>query len=112
MGSLEIAVGEFGVPLILVLGHQRCGAIKFAMKKPPSPGHVASIIEYIKPAVQMAKGQSGDPWDNTAKANVKIVVDQLKTSKPILTQYMEDRRLKIVGAYYWLDNCNVEIIVP
>ncbi len=112
VGSMEIAVEEFGVPLIMVLGHQNCGAIKSAMKEADYSGCIPNIINRIKPAVQLAQGQPGNPQDNTAKSNVKLVVDQLKRSKPILSQGVEEGKLKIVGAYYWFDDGKVEIIIP
>lgn len=112
LGSMEMAVEEFGVPLIMILGHQRCGAIKAAMQGSDAPGHMASIMELIQPAVLRAEGQPGDPWDNTAKENVKVVADQLKTAEPILSKNAKEGKLKIVGSYYWFDDGAVEVIIP
>lgn len=109
VGSMEIAVTEFGVPLILVLGHQHCGAVKFAMKGGKFPGKVPSIPELIKPAIALAENQSGDPQDNVARANVNLVIEKLRKSEPVLSRGIREGTMKILGGYYWLDNGRVEI---
>ena len=73
-GSIEYAVAELGVPLILVLGHTQCGAVKAALQhldaKDALPGAIAGLVDVIKPAVAAAKGKPGDPLDNAIRANV------------------------------------------
>ncbi len=110
IGSMEIAVKEFSVPLIMILGHQYCGAIKLAIENPDVEGHISSIIRRIKPAVTSALGQLGDIMDVVAQENVRNVVFQLKQSQPILAGKINEGKLKVVGAYYWLDDGKVEII--
>src|SRR5579885_136434 len=84
LGSIEYAAEHFNVPLVMVLGHQRCGAVDAAVKGGEAPGHIGSLVEAIRPAVEKTKGKSGDPVGNAVRANVEMVVDQLKDSKPIL----------------------------
>jgi carbonic anhydrase len=103
-GSIEYAVAELNVPLILVLGHSGCGAVKAAMKhidaKDSLPGAINGLVELIKPAVTQSKGMSGDPLENAIRKNVGIGVETLKDLQPILAPRVKDGKLKIVGAVY------------
>lgn len=110
LGSIEYAAEHLGVPLILVLGHERCGAVKAALEGKPVPGQIGNLVAAINPALTKAKGQAGDLLDNAVRANVKLVVDQLKSSQPILAELLKEGRLKIVGARYDLDSGKVETI--
>jgi carbonic anhydrase len=110
LGSIEYAVDHFGSPLIMVLGHQRCGAVDAAVKGGEAPGHIGSVVEPIKPAVEKTRGMPGDPVDNAVRANVELVVEQLKDSKPIISEAIRNGKLKVVGARYDLDSGRVEII--
>ncbi len=110
LGSLELAVAEFSVPIIMVLGHQNCGAIKLALEETEREGNIGKIMELIKFAVDMAKELPGNIQDNTAKENVKNVVNILKESSEIISTGVKDESVKIIGAYYWFDDGRVEII--
>jgi len=103
-GSIEYAVDHFGVRLILVLGHQRCGAVEAAKEtiaaKAKAPGHIQSLVTAIKPAVEATV--NGD-LDATINANVKYVVDALRSSTPILKAKVDSGHLQVVGGYYSLD---------
>ncbi|MCX6354097.1 MAG: carbonic anhydrase [Candidatus Aureabacteria bacterium] len=115
VGSLEFCVETFHIPLLMVLGHSNCGAVKAtiaAMNKDlREPGQIGTLIEDIRPAVDKARGQSGDLLDNAVNANVELIIDRLKKS-PVLSAAMEKGVLKIVGARYDLSSGKVEIIVP
>jgi len=110
LASLEFAATQFATPLILVLGHARCGAVAAALAETKVPGHIVSLVDAIKPAVVMSKGQPGDPLDNAIRANIRHTVDDLKTSQPILGDLVKAGTLKVVGAIYSLDTGKVEII--
>jgi carbonic anhydrase len=110
LASLEFAATQFATPLILVLGHARCGAVAAALAETKVPGHIVSLVDAIKPAVVMSKGQPGDPLDNAIRANIRHTVEDLKTSQPILGDLVKAGTLKVVGAIYSLDTGKVEII--
>jgi len=110
IGSMEYAVEHLGVPLILVLGHQRCGAVEAAVKGGKAPGHVGSLIEAIQPAVEKAKNLSGDFLDNTIRVHVEGTLEQLNVSKPILAERIKQGELKIIGGYYHLESGRVEFL--
>jgi carbonic anhydrase len=110
VGSIEYAVEHLGVRLIMVLGHERCGAVTAAVKGGEVPGHIGHLVEAIKPAVEKARGKHGDLLDNAIRENVRMVAENLATSKPILAELFESGELKIVGAYYDLDTGTVSMI--
>lgn len=110
LGSIEYAVEHLGVQLIIVLGHERCGAVSAAVQGGEAPGHIAKLIEEIKPAVEKAKKQSGDLLDNAVLSNINMVVKQLQHSEPILKEFVHSKKLIIVGARYDLDDGVVTII--
>jgi carbonic anhydrase len=110
LGNMEYAAVVLGVPLLVILGHERCGAVKAALDGQWVPGHISSLVAAIKPAVYATKGQPGDAWDNAVRANVKMSVNKLKALSPILAQAVKAGTLKVVGARYDMDSGEVEVI--
>ena len=110
LGNMEYAAVELGVPLLVILGHERCGAVKAALDGKAVPGHISTLVAAIKPAVDSTKGQTGDAWDNAVRANVKMNVNKLQSSSPILAEAVQAGKLKVVGGRYDLDSGKVEII--
>ena len=110
LGSIEYAVEHLGVQLIIVLGHERCGAVSAAVQGGEAPGHIAKIVKEIHPAVEIAKKQSGDLVDNSVISNINMVVNRLQESEPILKEFVNSKKLKIIGARYDLDDGIVKII--
>jgi carbonic anhydrase len=106
LGSMEYAVGHFATPLIVVLGHEKCGAVSATVEVAKSgtmPGpHISSLVRAIEPAVEASKGLPGDPVENAIHANVLRVVEELKTSQPVLAAAVTAGKLQIVGAEYHL----------
>ncbi|MBV9388533.1 MAG: carbonic anhydrase [Chroococcidiopsidaceae cyanobacterium CP_BM_ER_R8_30] len=110
IGSLEFATAVLGAPLIMVLGHERCGAVTAAVKGEPLPGRMGTFVEDIKPAVTRVRGKAGDLVDNAVVANVQFQVETLKQTSTILTQLMQSGKLKIVGGRYDLDTGEVTLV--
>jgi carbonic anhydrase len=114
LGSIEYAADHLKAPLVLVLGHARCGALEAAVAAVQSgseaPGHIASLVAALRPAVEAAQRQSGDVLDNAVRANVKLVAAQLRERSPILEEKMGKEGLKVVGAYCNLDTGAVEVL--
>lgn len=113
MGSIEYAVAVLGVPLVVVMGHEACGAVKAAMAIVESnarfPGSIDDMLEPIIPAVLEARGAPGDKTEAAIKANVSRTVRRLRTeADPIMLEPQRAGRLKIVGAYYSLSTGGVE----
>src|SRR5213595_3780476 len=108
LGSIEYAVDHLAVRLIVVLGHQRCGAVKAAKEtiaaKGEAPAHIQSLVTAIQPAVEATV--QGD-LETTVRENVKNVVQALRSSAPVLKAKVDSGELKVVGAYYSLDTGSV-----
>ena len=107
LGSIEYAVEHLGTQLVIVLGHERCGAVDAAVKGGEAPGHISRLIKEITPAVKKAKKQSGDLLDNAVRSNINMVVNQLNSSEPILKEFVSHKKIKIVGELYDLDDGTV-----
>ncbi len=113
LGSIEFAVGVLGVPLVVVLGHERCGAVAAAVdivqKNASFPGSIGRMVEPIVPAALQVRGQTGDMVENACRANIRRTVEQLRTSvEPIMLEPQKRGELKVVGAYYDLDTGAVD----
>ncbi len=107
LASIELAAERLGAPLVIVLGHQRCGAVAAAVKGGELPGHLGSLISALSPAVSRTKGMEGDPVDNTVHSNVRLVVEAIRNSEPVLSHMVNSGKLEVVGAYYSLDTGEV-----
>jgi carbonic anhydrase len=115
LGSIQYAVAELGVPLVVVMGHERCGAVEAAVAvvehNATFPGSIGQMIEPIVPAVLSARNQPGDLLDNAVRENVRRVVSRLRTSEPVLMEPLRAGTLKIVGARYDLNDGSVDFSV-
>jgi carbonic anhydrase len=113
-GSIEYAVAELNVSLVMVLGHSQCGAVKAAVKhideKDTLPGAIAELVNAIKPAVAKAKGEAGNMLEAAIRANVGIGVERLKALEPVLADPVKTGQVKVVGGVYDLRTGRVTII--
>jgi carbonic anhydrase len=113
-GSIEYAVAELNVPLVLVLGHSGCGAVKAAIQhienKDSLPGAINGLVELIKPAVAKSKGMSGDLLENAIRKNVETGVEKLQGLGPILAPAIKLGKVKVVGGVYDLRTGAVTLI--
>jgi carbonic anhydrase len=116
VASIEYAVAHLGVPLVVVLGHERCGAVQATIAAgasgAASEGHIARLVDAIRPAVTSVKGMAGDQIDLVVRANVELTVTALKESKPLLADLVAADKLRIVGARYDLDTGHVDFLRP
>ena len=115
LGSIEYAVAVLGVPLIVVLGHERCGAVEAALsvveKNTVFPGSLNQMIEPILPAALLARSSAAkgeDLLDAAVRENVKRVVIRLRNSGPVMAEPIRAGKVKVVGARYDLDDGNVD----
>lgn len=118
IGSIEFAVEHFGSPLVVVLGHTKCGAIAATVKSLTSPGvetqgiHIGSIVKRIKPSVtELLKSDLAHNEEalisSASKANVRASVNQLRHSSEFIEQLLDQGKLDIIGAEYDLDTGKV-----
>ena len=107
IASIEYAAIHLKTPLLLVLGHQKCGAVTAAAESGEAEGHLSSLIRLIRPAIDQAKRAQGDLIDNAVRINVERVVRQLRSSTPVLKPLVDNGTFSIVGAVYSLDTGKV-----
>lgn len=113
-GTLEYSTQVLDTKLIVVLGHEKCGAVDAAMKLPDNPpAHVATIINAIKPSAEKAREQTVDPektLDIAIRQNVLRQVEILRELEPVLSNRYHKGEVLIVGAIYDLDTGYVEFL--
>jgi carbonic anhydrase len=113
-GSIEYAIAELHVPLVVVLGHSGCGAVKSAIQhidsKDALPGAINGLVELVKPAVLKSRGMSGDPLENAIRTNVELGVERLRSLEPILAPRVKAGTLKIAGGVYDLKTGLVTLV--
>jgi carbonic anhydrase len=109
LGSIEYAVEHLGANLIIVLGHERCGAVKAALDGGALPGHIGAIGAALSPAIAAANAEPGDdPLDAAVRANVRRIVRELRESEPLLAHAVHEGEVEVLGARYDLDTGEVE----
>ncbi|MFB9397176.1 carbonic anhydrase [Streptomyces echinatus] len=113
-GSVEYGPMTSGTLLIVVLGHQRCGAVKAAYKSirdgEPLPGNLQAIVKALQPAYDQAARKGGtDPVETMARAQVELTATKLRSNHD-LAPLVGKGALAVVGAYYSLDTGKVEVL--
>jgi carbonic anhydrase len=110
VGSIEYALEHLGTRLIVVLGHQRCGAVSAAVSGAMETGDIPHVLKAILPAVEETKNQPGDRIDNAVRANAREIAKRLQSIGPIIAPRVQSGEVKIVAAYYSLDTGQVELL--
>jgi len=114
IATIEYSVAVLNTPLIMVLGHESCGAVKAAMDAvdyhKDFPGHIQLLASAIAPAVRAVNDTSSSRLINVTKMNVIMTVERLRSKTPILDFYHDQKRIRIVGGIYHLDSGKVELI--
>ncbi len=118
IGSVEFAAAQFGTPLVVVLGHTRCGAVQATLEELQRPSenqsrNLRSIVDRIRPAVEgLLETELSHDREALARqavrANVRVSANFLRHGSPILEELIEDGRLLVVGAEYALETGQVE----
>jgi carbonic anhydrase len=114
VASLEYAVAVLNTPLILVLGHDSCGAVDAAIKslKDDStlPGHLPSLVTGLAPAVKAVLPQGGDTLSKAIRQNVVDTIAKLRSATPILSAAVEQGKLKVAGGVYRLGDGRIDMV--
>lgn len=119
LGSIEFAVHILGAPLIVVLGHQRCGAVQAAVDTVCNgtrfPGSMERMIEPIIPAVEKARSigivDEEELLESAIRENIRRIVDRLRNSEPLIMKPISEGKLRVVGAEYNLDEGRVDFFI-
>jgi carbonic anhydrase len=108
-GSIEFAEEILGTKLIVVLGHTQCGAVAAAVNLSEVPGHVVTLVNAIRPAVEKAKEKNpSNLLEAAIKENILMQVAQLKSLEPVLSKKAREGSIKIIGALYDLSSGRIE----
>jgi carbonic anhydrase len=114
MGTIEYGAAALGVPLVVVLGHERCGAVVAACdvvtKKTTYPGSIGPMVKAIVPAAQAVKDKPGDFVDNAVRESAKRTAVQIATKSKILADLVKAGKVKVVAARYDLKDGKVEYL--
>lgn len=116
LGSVEYAAEHLGSPLVVVLGHERCGAVTAAVEAKGKPeGNIGAIIKTITPAVKQAKKEykgieKTGLVETAIDDNVKLVAANLTKKSSVLKHMVKEGKLKIVAAKYDLDDGQVRLL--
>ncbi|MGH2652460.1 MAG: carbonic anhydrase, partial [Actinomycetota bacterium] len=114
LASVEYGVDHLGVSLVLVLGHERCGvittAVAVAREGEEVRGHLWSLIDAVRPALETTNDRDGDVIDQAVCAHVKIQVECLRRADPIVSPAVKAGAIQIVGARYDIDRGQVELL--
>ncbi|MBT9368346.1 carbonic anhydrase [Rhizobium sp. CSW-27] len=114
MGSIEYAVEHLGTPLILVLGHERCGAVsaacEIAEKGTKLPGSIGPMVEAIVPAALAMRGKEGDFIDNTVRENARLTAQKIAAESPIVAELVHHGKVRVVHGRYDLDSGAVDFL--
>jgi carbonic anhydrase len=115
LASIEYAIDHLHCPLVVVLGHERCGAVGAAIEAESGAGadhghdasavasHIPELVKALHDAVVRAKGKPGDALDNTVVANIRIVTAQLPVLSPMVGEHVKAGTVKVIGLRYDLD---------
>ncbi len=113
LGSLEFGVAELHIPLLMILGHERCGAVTATINaidnKEEAPGSIQTLVDYIRPAVLAAQGTGANRLDSAVRNNSRRTLQELLRSK-ILKNAVVGGQLRIVAARYNLDTGAVTLL--
>jgi carbonic anhydrase len=114
MGTIEYGAIALGVPLIVVLGHERCGAVAAACdvvtRKATFPGSIGPMVKAIVPAAMAVKNRPGDFVDNAVRESAKRTAVQIATKSKIVADKIRAGKVKVVAARYDLDEGKVEYL--
>ncbi len=100
LGSLEYAARHLEIPIILVLGHTKCGALTAAIAARANTGRLEALMDLLRPAVDASRHSAGDALDNAVIANVRITVDSVKRTLQPTSRAGEPAGVRIIGAVY------------
>ena len=118
IGSIEYATSQFGTRLVVVMGHENCGAVSATISELRQPSedrssNLSAIVDRIRPAVEPLMGKGADEvglLQHATQANIHQSVEQLHACSDILASQVQNDGLEIVGAQYSLSTGRVEFL--
>ena len=109
LGSMEFATKIKGSKLIVVMGHNKCGAIEGAVDN-AELGNLTQLVDQIKPAITGDKSNRDKMVDESSRKNVKLQIESILKHSDVIAALVKEGKVKIVGAYYDLNTGKVEFL--
>jgi carbonic anhydrase len=111
IGSIEYGVAHAGTPVLMIMGHEKCGAVTACIDG-AREGNITAIMEKIEPGIEDVprEGDADHVVTECAKANVKAVISELLEKSETIRNLVDEGKLKVVGAMYYLTDGRVDII--
>lgn len=113
LGGIEYAVGVLNCPLILIMGHSKCGAVSAAMRSDPLSANLEALLNLLRPAIRAmpaAESDEEDRWLSAVYATVRAQRDEMLLRSELLATRHEQGELEIVGACYHLETGLVRVL--
>jgi len=114
MGTIEYGAEHLGIPLVVVMGHERCGAVGAACevveKHVKLPGSIGPMVNAIVPAAMAVRDKPGDFVDNTVRESAKRTAMKVATKSQIVSHLIKESKVKVLAARYDLDDGRVEFL--
>jgi carbonic anhydrase len=114
MGTIEYGAEHLGAPLVVVMGHQKCGAVDAACavveKGAKFPGSIGPMVGAIVPAAKAVYGKPGDFVDNAVRESARRTASKVATESEIVSNFVKEKKVKVLAARYDLDDGRVEFL--
>lgn len=114
LGSIEYGAEHLHIPLLVILGHESCGAVTAAVDAKGEPeGNIGAILKKIMPAVKTAKKAKKDKDETLQIAiqeNIKNTYKEIMKKSKIMKELVHEGKVKVIGAEYYLGSGKVEIV--
>jgi carbonic anhydrase len=110
LASIEYGVKYLNIPLIVVLGHERCGAVEAALSDKSFRGHLPYLMNKMHGVIEKLKTKGAPALDEAIANNVRNSVQLVKAAKPIVNALVDAGKVKVVGAVYDLDTGTIQLI--
>jgi carbonic anhydrase len=114
LGNIEFGVSAFGIPLIIVLGHESCGAASAAINAhqigaAAPPGKTGLLVQAMLPAVQRGYALTGDLVDNVIAENIRYGIEVIRKTSPVLAPLFDSGKVEVIGMKYNLSTGIVDL---
>ena len=114
LGTIEYGAANLGSPLVVVLGHSNCGAVKAACEVAKTgavlPGFIGPMVDSILPAAKAEMGKDGDFVANTVRESARLTAEKIGRQSEIVRHFVEEKKVKVVYAVYDLESGKVDFI--
>lgn len=107
LDSIEYSAIYLKSSIILVLGHENCGAVSAVVQR--NTKDIESVAALIEPAIKASENQEGNRIENAIKTNVRLMVEQIKKTA-VISKLIEEGNIDVVGGYYRLGTGTIDII--